>query len=150
MQIGGKGIETRIVDNVLHIRSENRMLGYLNAPDPFADGWYDTGDLVETDGDFIRVVGRSSEVLNVGGLKILPSEIERVALQYPGVLRAKAFGVPNPITGQHVEIICEPANGALLDRRSLALHFRQHLQKQLCPARIVIGDVGVSHRFKQK
>lgn len=150
MQIGGKGIETRVVDDVLHIRSENRMLGYLNASDPFVDGWYDTGDVVEVDGDFIKVTGRRTDVLNVGGLKVLPSEIERVALLYPDVLRAKAYGVPNPITGQHVEIICEPVQGATIDRRQLALHFRKHLQKQLCPSRIVIGAVAVSHRFKQK
>jgi len=150
MQIGGKGIETRIVDDVLRIRSENRMLGYLNAPDPFVDGWYDTGDIVETDGDFIRITGRSNEILNVGGLKILPGEIERVALSFPGILRAKAYGVPNPITGQHVEVICEPEQGANVERRQLAMHFRDHLQKQLCPSRIIIGQVGVSHRFKQK
>jgi long-chain acyl-CoA synthetase len=150
MQIGGKGIETRIVDNVLQIRSENRMLGYLNAPDPFVDGWYDTGDIVEIDGDFIKVSGRATEVLNVGGLKILPGEIERVALLYPDVLRAKAYGVANPFTGQHIEIICEPRPGAGLDRRQLALHFRKHLQKQLCPSRIIVGEVPVSHRFKQK
>lgn len=150
MQIGGRGIETRVIDNVLQIRSENRMLGYLNAPDPFVDGWYDTGDIVEMDGDFIKVTGRATEVLNIGGLKILPGEIERVALLYPDVLRAKAFGVANPITGQHIEIICDPRPGAGLDRRELALHFRKHLQKQLCPSRITVGEVPVSHRFKQK
>jgi acyl-CoA synthetase (AMP-forming)/AMP-acid ligase II len=150
MKICGKGITTRIVDGVLHIRSENRMLGYLNADDPFVDGWYDTGDVVETDGEFIRIVGRKTEVLNVGGLKILPGEIERVALMHPGVLRAKAYGVPNPLTGQHIEIICEPAPGAELDRRALMTHFRAHLQKQLCPHRVIVGDVAVSHRFKQK
>jgi len=133
MQIGGKG-----------------MLGYLNAPDPFVDGWYDTGDIIETDGDFFRVIGRATEILNVGGLKILPGEIERVALLYPDVLRAKASGVPNPITGQHIEIIVEPKPGATLDRRALGVHFRKHLQKQLAPSRITIGEVPVSHRFKQK
>lgn len=150
MQIGGKGIETRVVDGVLHIRSENRMLGYLNAPSPFQEGWYDTGDIVEVDGDFFRITGRASEILNVGGLKILPGEIERVALLDPDVLRAKAYGVSNPITGQHIEVTCEPRPGATLDRRALMLHFRKHLQKQLCPYRVLIGEVGVSHRFKQK
>lgn len=150
MQIGGDGVETRIVNSILHIRSENRMLGYLNAPDPFSDGWYDTGDIVETDGDFVRITGRASEVLNVGGLKILPGEVERVALLYPGILRAKAYGAPNPITGQHVEITVEPADGRDIDRRRLGVHFREHLQKQFCPSRVVIGAVPVSHRFKQK
>jgi acyl-CoA synthetase (AMP-forming)/AMP-acid ligase II len=150
MQIGGKGIETRVENDVLHIRSDNRMLGYLNAPSPFVDGWYDTGDIVEQDGDFIKVVGRAKEIINVGGLKILPSEIERVALLYPDVLRAKAFGVANPLTGQHVEVVCEPRPGATLDRRALMTHFRSHLQKQLAPHRVTIGTVDVSHRFKQK
>ncbi|MBA3403864.1 MAG: long-chain fatty acid--CoA ligase [Gemmatimonadaceae bacterium] len=150
MQIGGEGIETRVERDVLHIRSENRMLGYLNAPSPFVDGWYDTGDIVETDGEFLTVVGREKEILNVGGLKILPGEIERVALLHPCVLRAKAYGVANPITGQHIEVICEPGHGSTLDRREMMLHFRTHLQKQLCPHRVIFGEVAVSHRFKQK
>jgi long-chain acyl-CoA synthetase len=150
MQIGGKGIETRVVDGVLHIRSANRMLGYLNAPSPFVDGWYDTGDLVEEEDGFIRVVGRAKEVINVGGLKVLPGEIERVALLHPGVLRAKVRGVPNPITGEHIEVTCEPRPGEELDKRTLMAHFRSHLQKQLCPHRVIIGEVPVSHRYKQQ
>lgn len=150
MKIGGAGLETRIVDGVLHIRSANRMLGYLNAPSPFVDGWYNTGDVVEEEDGFIKIVGRASEVFNVGGLKILPGEVERIALSYPGVLRAKAYGAANPITGQHIEIICEPEIGVMLDRRALMVHFRSHLQKQLCPHKIIIGPVPVSHRFKQQ
>jgi acyl-CoA synthetase (AMP-forming)/AMP-acid ligase II len=150
MKIGGAGLEITISDNVLLIRSANRMLGYLNAPSPFVDGWYNTGDVVEERDGFIRIVGRASEVFNVGGLKILPGEVERIALTYPGVLRAKAYGVANPITGQHIEIICEPEEGVTLDRRALMMHFRSHLQKQLCPHKIIIGPVPVSHRFKQQ
>lgn len=150
MKIGGAGLETRISDNVLLIRSANRMLGYLNAPSPFVDGWYNTGDVVEEEDGFIKIVGRASEVFNVGGLKILPGEVERIALSYPGVLRAKAYGVANPITGQHIEIICEPEGGVTLDRRALMMHFRSHLQKQVCPHKIIIGPVPVSHRFKQQ
>jgi acyl-CoA synthetase (AMP-forming)/AMP-acid ligase II len=126
------------------------MLGYLNAPSPFVDGWYDTGDVVEQDGDYIRVVGRAKEILNVGGLKILPGEIERVALMHPEVLRARGVGVPNPITGQHIEVTVEPKEGSTLDRRTMMAHFRAHLQKQLSPHRVMIDKVAVSHRFKQK
>ena len=150
MKVGGEGLETKIEDGVLHIRSENRMLGYLNAPSPFVDGWYDTGDLVEEHDRWIKVVGRAKEVINVGGLKILPGEVERIALLFPGVLRAKAHGVSNPITGQHIELTAEPEPGVSLDRKALMAHFRSHLQKQLSPHRITIGLVEVSHRFKQK
>lgn len=150
MSIGGDGVETRIVDDVLHVRSANRMLGYLNADSPFVDGWYNTGDLVEEDDGFIKITGRKTEILNVGGLKVLPGEIERIALMLDGVLRAKASGVPNPITGQHIEVIVEPRPGATLDRRQVLTHFRAHLQKQLCPHRVIVGEVPVSHRFKQQ
>ena len=149
MQIGGKGIESRVTENVLEIRSDNRMLGYLNAPSPFVDGWYDTGDVVETDGPYIKVVGRAKEVINVGGLKILPGEVERIALLHPDVLRAKIIGVANPITGQHIEVTVEPREGATLNRRAMMMHFRSHLQKQLSPHKVTIGKVGVSHRFYQ-
>jgi long-chain acyl-CoA synthetase len=46
------------------------MLGYLNAPSPFTeDGWFDTGDKVEVDGDYFRILGRDSEIINFGGQK---------------------------------------------------------------------------------
>ena len=109
MKIGGEGVETRVVDNVLHIRSASRMLGYLNADSPFDDeGWYNTNDVVETKGEFIKVVGRTAEVINVGGLKFMASEVEKVALTFPGVAHAKAIGRDNPLTGQHVELSVEP------------------------------------------
>jgi long-chain acyl-CoA synthetase len=150
MRVGGEGVETRVVDGVLQIRAENRMLGYLNAPSPFdPEGWYDTGDLVEQDGPYIKIIGRSKEIINVGGIKILPSELERVALLHPAVVRAKAQGVANPVTGQHIEITCQPNESASLDRAILRAHFRQHLPPQVCPHAIRIGPVAISHRFKQ-
>lgn len=150
MRVGGEGVETRVVGGALQIWAENRMLGYLNAPTPFdAEGWYDTGDLVEQDGSHIKIIGRSKEIINVGGIKVLPSELERVALLHPAVARAKAQGVANPITGQHIEITCQVSEGTPLDRAELRAHFRQHLPPQVCPHAIRIGPVAISHRFKQ-
>jgi len=151
MTVGGEGVETKVVDSVLFIRSANRMLGYLNAPSPFdIDNWYNTGDLVELDGTFLKIVGRSQQLINVGGVKVLPAELERVALLHPDILRAKARGVPNPITGQHIEITCQPRPGAHIDRNILRAHFRQHLSEYLRPHSIRIGEVAVSHRHKQE
>ena len=79
------------------------MLGYLNAPSPFdADGWFNTQDLVETDGDYIRILGRKSELINVGGEKVHPTEIENVLLQLDNVKDVTVRGRPNPITGEVV------------------------------------------------
>ena len=59
------------------------MVGYLNAPSPFDnDGWYDTKDMVEQDGDFYKITGRIGEVINVGGLKFMASEVELAAMSY--------------------------------------------------------------------
>jgi long-chain acyl-CoA synthetase len=151
MLVGGEGVETRIVDGVLQIRSLSRMLGYLNAPSPFdAEWWYDTGDIVERDGAYIKVIGRSKEIINVGGVKVLPAEVERVAMLHPDVLRAKARGVANPITGQHIEVTCEAAAGKQLNRQVLRVHFQQHLAESVRPHIIRIGEVAVNHRYKQQ
>jgi acyl-CoA synthetase (AMP-forming)/AMP-acid ligase II len=103
LKLGGIGCETQIRDGVLWVRSNTPMLGYLNAPDPFDEaGWYNTGDLVEQDGEFIRILGRSSDVINVGGEKVLPTEVEEVLLKMDNVADVSVWGDRNPVTGQIV------------------------------------------------
>lgn len=151
MRIGGEGITIAVVDGILKIKAEHRMLGYLNAPSPFdPDGWYDTKDIVEQDGEFIRVVGRNSEVISVGGIKFLPGEVEAVTQSHPDVALAKATGVENPITGQHVELTVELAPGAATDRAGLRAFLAGRLNEHMLPHRIVIGKVPVGHRFKSR
>jgi acyl-CoA synthetase (AMP-forming)/AMP-acid ligase II len=103
LKLGSHGLEHRIVDGVLWIRSPSVMLGYLNAPSPFdADGWFNTHDLVETDGEYIRILGRKSELINVGGEKVHPTEIENVLLQLDNVKDVTVRGQRNPVTGEVV------------------------------------------------
>ncbi len=79
------------------------MLGYLNAPSPFdEDGWYNTHDVVEVDGPYIRILGRTTELINVGGQKVYPSEVESALLEMDNVREATVWGEPNPVTGQVV------------------------------------------------
>ena len=79
LKVGGDGFQTRIVNNMLQIKAYSAMLGYLNAPSPFTEeGWLETGDLVESDGDYIRILGRQSEIINVGGEKVYPVEVENI------------------------------------------------------------------------
>ena len=67
-KIGGEGFKTRVINGMLEIKAESAMLGYLNAPSPFTpDGWLQTGDVVEVDGEYIKILGRNSEIINVGG-----------------------------------------------------------------------------------
>ena len=58
VKVGGEGFETRVVDGMLEIKAKSAMLGYLNAPSPFTeDGWFKTGDAVEVDGEYIKILG---------------------------------------------------------------------------------------------
>ena len=103
MKLGGEGFETKIVDGILWIRARSAMLGYLNAPSPFnAEGWFNTGDAVEVDGEYLRVLGRNSELINVGGEKVYPAEVESVLLQMDNVREATVYGKRNAVTGQVV------------------------------------------------
>jgi acyl-coenzyme A synthetase/AMP-(fatty) acid ligase len=61
-----------------------------------------TGDMVEVDGDYIRILGRQSEIINVGGQKVYPAEVESVLLQMDNVKDAVVTGERNPITGSIV------------------------------------------------
>jgi long-chain acyl-CoA synthetase len=150
MKVGGEGVETRVVDSVLHIRSASRMLGYLNAASPFDDeGWYNTRDLVDTRDGWYRVTGRISDVINVGGLKFMASEVERVALHHPGVELVKAFARDNPITGQHVELTVQPRADSPFDKAGLAGWLKAQLPAHMVPRRLHLEAVAVGHRFKR-
>jgi len=150
MKVGGEGVTTRVANNVLQIHSESRMLGYLNAPSPFdAEGWYDTKDVVEEKNGCYKVVGRVSDVINVGGLKFMAAEVERVALEYPGVSLVKAFPKQNPITGQHVELTVQPSPGVSIDKDLLMSYMKSKLQRHMVPKRITMEAINVGHRFKK-
>ena len=104
LEIGGVGVETRVVEGVLEIKTESCMLGYLNAPSPFTeDGFYITGDRVEVDGSYFRILGRDCEIINVGGEKVYPAEVESILLEMPNVKEVLVTGKSNPIMGS---IVC--------------------------------------------
>lgn len=150
MKVGGEGVETRVVDNVLQIRSQSRMVGYLNAPSPFdAEGWYDTKDVVEVKDGYYKVVGRVNDVINVGGLKFMASEVEQAALKYPNVALVKVVPRRNPITGQHVEMTVQPTEGSTIDKADLLAFLKGRLQGHQVPRRITVESVSVGHRFKR-
>ena len=103
VKVGGEGFETRVVDGLLEIKAKSAMLGYLNAPSPFtSDGWFMTGDAVEVDGEYIRILGRKSELINVGGEKVYPAEVESVIQTMSGVEEVVVSGEPHPLTGNIV------------------------------------------------
>ena len=103
VRIGGSGFETQVRDGILWIRSDYRMVGYLNAPSGFdADGWFNTQDRVEVDGDYFRILGRVTDLINVGGQKVYPAEVEDVILAQPNVADVVVVGEKHALLGQIV------------------------------------------------
>src|SRR4029450_9124317 len=77
VKVGGEGFQTKVVEGTLWIKAESAMVGYLNAPQPFdADGWFNTEDQVGGGGGYLRILGRNSEIFNVAGQRVFPSEVE--------------------------------------------------------------------------
>ena len=153
VKIGGEGFATRVVDGILQIKADSAMLGYLNAPSPFTeDGWFITGDEVEIDGDYFRILGRRSELINVGGEKVYPAEVESVIQQIENVAEVTVYGEKNPITGN---IVC--ANVLLIqpeDSKAAGLRIkkycRSHMPTFKVPVKVNIVDEELhSERFKK-
>ncbi len=94
-------VQLRIVDGELQIRSRVGMLGYHEAGDD-AGRWRATGDLVEVHHGRIHFVGRTSEIINVGGAKVHPLPVEELLCSVEGVQLAAVYGRSNPVTGQIV------------------------------------------------
>jgi acyl-CoA synthetase (AMP-forming)/AMP-acid ligase II len=96
------GVEIRLVDDTLHIRSARTASHYVGAGQPAlrdADGFVDTGDVVERCGDRYMFAGRRGGIINVGGLKVHPEEIEAVINRHPQVRMSLVRGKRNAITG---------------------------------------------------
>jgi acyl-CoA synthetase (AMP-forming)/AMP-acid ligase II len=150
MKIGGEGVTWRVVDGVLKIKSTTRMMGYLNAESPFdEDGWYDTKDLVEVKGEFLKVIGRTNNVVNVGGLKFVTTEVESVGLAFPGIADLSVSVRSNPITGEHVEMIIKAEDNSTFNIEKFKTFLNSKLPKHMIPRKISIGEIKVNHRFKK-
>jgi acyl-CoA synthetase (AMP-forming)/AMP-acid ligase II len=98
------GVEMRIRDGSLRIRSARTASRYVGADAPLtdADGYIDTGDLLERHGRRYYFVGRRGGIINVGGLKVHPEEVEAVINRHPDVRASLVRSRKNLITGQIV------------------------------------------------
>jgi len=153
VKVGGEGFETKVVDGILFVRARSAMLGYLNAPSPFdEEGWMNTQDMVEVDGEYIRILGRRTEIINVGGQKVYPAEVESVIMQMPNVRDATVYGEKNPITGQMVAArvnLIEPEDLDSLKKR-VRSWCRERLEPFKVPVKItIVGGDQFSARFKK-
>jgi acyl-CoA synthetase (AMP-forming)/AMP-acid ligase II len=140
------GIEMRIDDGELLVKSDNRMQGYdrLSSHGVSVDqeGWTRTGDLVELRGDRVYFVGRRSDLMNVGGNKVAPLEVERVIRELPEVADVRVYPRGSSIAGQLVvcDIVASSGVSAQQAKQRVAEHCRGRLAAHARPRMIMVVD----------
>ncbi len=124
----------------LFIRSSSMMTGYLGTggidSTILTDGWFETGDLARLDeAGFIHLLGREAEVINVEGLKVIPSEVEEVIAAIPGVVEVKVYAGARKSGGQFIKaaVVFEEN----LDVQTIRVHCERHLVYYKRPERIL-------------
>jgi acyl-CoA synthetase (AMP-forming)/AMP-acid ligase II len=130
--------DLRVIDGTLHIRSSRNASGYLDRPlNVTDDGFVDTGDLVIKDGDRYFFKGRREGVINVGGRKVYPEEVEAALCQHPAIRLARAYGRKSPITGALVVadvVLADPEQPFAAIRDDVIAHCQHRLQGWKTPA----------------
>lgn len=153
VRIGGEGFQTKVVDGILWIKSDYAMVGYLNAPSPFdAEGWFNTQDKVEVDGEWFRILGRVTDLINVAGQKVYPAEIEEVILTLDNVEDVAVYGEKHALLGQIVVakvVTRTPEPVAALKQRIRKICL-ERLAPFKVPSKVLLTDEGLySVRLKK-
>lgn len=122
----------------LEVRGPQVMQGYLNRPEETADalrnGWLRTGDMARMDEEgFFFIVDRKKEMINVGGLKVYPREVEEVLYRHPAIQEAAAVGVPDPVRGEVVKAFVVLKPGMRATAEELIAHCRAELAPYKVP-----------------
>ena len=153
-KLGGENYQVKIIDNILWIKTNSAMVSYLNAPYPFDDqGWLNTGDVVETKGDYFQILGRQSEIIIVGGLKVFPQEIENILIQIPEINEVTVFGEANAITGNIVVAVVKPSDLSIDKgkmRKLIQSYCQEKLQSYKIPVKVYLNSSEHhNHRYKK-
>ena len=152
VRIGGEGFHTKIVNDVLWIKSEYAMVGYLNAPSEFdAQGWFNTQDQVEVDGDYFRILGRVTDLINVGGQKVYPTEVENVILEMENIQDVAVFGEKHALLGQIVvaKVVLDTRETLESVKKRVRHACLSKLASFKVPAKVILAE-GVLHSARQK
>lgn len=126
------------------IRGPNVLKGYWQNPHETEkqlekDGWLHTGDLVSMDKKgFITMFGRSKDLINRGGLKIYPVEIESLLLQHPGISQACVVGTPNPVLGESICAVVIPGSGTEISLSEIRDFLKDKIAKYKLPDELSI------------
>lgn len=143
----------KIINNILFVKIESSMLGYLNLDNPFDEGGYfNTGDIIEEKGGYYRIIGRESNLINIGGSKIYPKEIENVILKIPEVIDCIIIPKKNLVTGNHIEccIYIKDLERKELIKKNVKKACFNELPNYAFPQKIFfVNEPLINHRLKK-
>lgn len=127
------------------LKGDQIMRGYMDNPEAnsgaFANSWFRTGDLGRIDSDgYVTITGRIKEVINRGGEKIMPREIDEAILTHPDVAQAVTFPIPHPTLGEAPAAAVVLKEGAATTRADISAHAAARLSPFKVPHRIVLVD----------
>ena len=127
------------------IRGANVTLAYESNPtanaDAFTDGWFRTGDLGRFDAEgYLSITGRLKEIINRGGEKISPRELDEALLDHPAVAQAVAFAITHAKLGEDVAAAIVRAPGSTVDERELRAFLAERLADFKVPRTFVFVD----------
>jgi acyl-CoA synthetase (AMP-forming)/AMP-acid ligase II/acyl carrier protein len=127
------------------IRGENVTGGYENAPaanqSSFSHGWFRTGDQGYFDPDgYLFITGRLKEMINRGGEKVAPREVDEIFLAHPAVSLAVTFAIPHPTLGEDVATAVVLKSGAVVSEKELRQFALQHLAGHKAPSQVILVD----------
>lgn len=135
-------VEMKVVDGALRIKSSRTASRYVgSSASPLVDsgGFVDTRDLVERRGDRYYFVGRRDGIINVGGLKVNPEEVEAVLNEHAAVRMSRVAGRKNPLTGAFVVADVVPCVSSMDEealKREILAHCQERLERHKTPATI--------------
>ena len=127
------------------IRGPNVTQGYDRNPEAnaqaFTNGWFRTGDQGYFDDDgYLFITGRLKELINRGGEKISPREVDEVLLDHPGVQQAVTFALPHKRLGEEVAVAIVPTADAAADERDIREFARHRLAEFKVPSKVVFVE----------
>ena len=140
----GNTVEARDVGSAgrMALRGRMQMSGYYNMPDATADtlvdGWLLTNDLIYTDEEgYVYMLGRADDIINVGGEKVSPIEVEQAAQEFAGVRECACIGTDDPdgVTGQAPVLYVVPEPG--FQETELTRFLAGHLERYKLPKRYI-------------
>ena len=152
------GVEHQILNDILWIKTKSNLLGKVLFSDSGlklernSDEWFCTNDIVESDGEYLKILGRASDIVNVGGLKVYPSEVENCIHEMSFIQDVFVIGRKHPMLGQ-ILVAYILQDGTLTDsvaEKIIKQHCKIRLERFKLPSQFIFKwENFVNERFKK-